>query len=223
MFTDHFARHESQRTCRQGRCAGPELLFQHAHMIAVGHEADVLTLGLLGGAQPKATRDFARFRLCLMSHRQHEARQHRALDAPQEIALILGRIEPSQHHARLAPICQRPHARVVARGQPRRIDVVGLVQQVAKLRERVAAHAGYRRAAARVLLHEIIEHVVAKTVNEIGHIVRDAEFLAHPPRVAGAVQRAAGAVGNVLAVFVQLHRHAHHVTAGFHQHGRRDG
>src|SRR5947207_6022990 len=104
-----------------------------------------------------------------------------------------------------------------------RVDLVGAVHEVAELGEGVAAHARNRRAAARVFVHEVVDHVVAERALEIQHVVRDAELLAHAPRVVDRVERAARTVGDVLAIAEELHRRADDVVALLDEQRCRDG
>src|SRR4051812_30514044 len=111
-------------------------------MIAIGHEADVLALGLLGDQlESELVRDGARLWLCLVSHGENHARQYLAVDAPQEVALVFRRVEPAMQYT-------VGYARIVASGDPPRVDRICLGDEIAELRERVAAHAGNRRAPA---------------------------------------------------------------------------
>ncbi len=91
-------------------------------------------------------------------------------------------------------------------------------EQVGEFRPHVAADAGNRRAAARILADEIREYVVSEPVHEIEHVVRHSELLAHAARIARAVEGAAGPVGHIGAVIVQLHRHADDVAAALDEH-----
>ena len=141
--------------------------------------------------------------------------QHRAVDAPEEVRLVLRAIEAAMQHAVV-------DARVVARRDPLRVDRVGLHEQIAELRERVAAHARNRRAAARVLVHEVVDDVAAERALEIEHVVRHAELLADAPRVVDRVERAARAVGQIVAVAEELHRRADDVVALLDEHRRGD-
>ncbi len=104
-------------------------------------------------------------------------------------------------------------ARVVPGRDPSRVDRVGLHDEVAELRERVAANAGNRRASARILADEIVHHVAAESALEIQHVVRNAERVADAPRVVHRIERAARAIGEVAVVAEELHRRADDVVA----------
>jgi hypothetical protein len=53
-------------------------------------------------------------------------------------------------------------ARVVARRNEWRVDLIGLLEEIAELREGVAADAGNRRAAGRILGDEIGDDIAAE-------------------------------------------------------------
>ena len=114
-------------------------------------------------------------------------------------------------------------ARVVPGRDPPRVDRVGLHEQVAELRERVAAHARNRRASVRVLVHEIVDDVATERALEIEHVVRNAERLTDAPRVVHRVERAARAIGQIVVVAEELHRRADDVVALLDEHRRGDG
>src|SRR5690606_38357544 len=99
------------------------------------------------------------------------------------------------------------------------IKGVGVREQVAELGERVAAHARNWRAAGGVLRHEIVDNLGGEAVLEIEDVVRDAESMRDRARVVDRVERAAGTVGDFLAVTEQLHRGADHLVALLDQQG----
>ena len=89
-------------------------------VVAVGDEADVLALRLLGDElEAELVRDGARLGLRLRADGQEHARQHRAVDSPEEVRLVLVVIEPAVQLA-------VDDARVVAGRDPVRVDRVGL-------------------------------------------------------------------------------------------------
>src|SRR5205085_7310683 len=100
---------------------------------------------------------------------------------------------------------------------------VGLVEQIAKLREGVASHAWNRRTTARVLVHEIADDVAPEGALEIEDVVRHAQLLAHPPRVVDRVERAAWAIGHVIPIAEQLHGRADHIVTLLDEQRRGDG
>src|SRR5689334_10636601 len=108
-------------------------------MIAVGNEADVLALYLVrDDREAERPRAFARFGLRHLADRQKHAPNDRAVYPPEEVALVLGRVPTAQQ-------LTRSRARVVTGRDPLGFQRVGLAEQIAELRERVASHARDRR------------------------------------------------------------------------------
>ena len=82
---------------------------------------------------------------------------------------------------------------------------------------------GIGGAAAAVLLHEVVDDVAGEAVFQVQHEVRHAEGGRHVPRVVDGIERAAGPVGDAVAVAEELHRGAHDVVALLDQARRGDG
>src|SRR5205823_14036037 len=91
--------------------------------------------------------------------RREHARHDGAVDAPQEIRLVLLAIEPAEQRAVLRD-------RVVSRRDRVTIERVGMIEKIAELCKRIAAHAGNRRTPARVLADEILDDLVPKPTFE---------------------------------------------------------
>src|SRR2546425_4382128 len=130
----------------RGRVGGKALL-EHGDVVLVRDEADLHRLGLFGGAEAEPPGDRAGLGLCELAHRREHTRDDRAVDPPEEVRLVL---------ARVAPAVQRsvPGDHVVPRRHVGAVQRVGVVEQVAKLGERVAAHAGNWCPAAGVRSEE---------------------------------------------------------------------
>ena len=141
--------------------------------------------------------------------------QHGAVDSPEEISLVLVLIDSP---AKLAI----DHASVMSGSYPPRVDSIRLFQEVAELRERVATDARNRRAAARILFDEVVDHIVPEAALEVEHVMRDPELLADATRVVHGIERAAGTVGDIFAVTEQLHCRADDVVALFDEQRRGD-
>jgi hypothetical protein len=114
------------------------------------------------------------------------------------------------------------HSCVVSGRYPSGVDGVCLLEEVAELRESVAADAGNRSATAGVLLDEVVDHVMSETGFEIEHVVRDPELLADSPRIVHGIEGAARAVRDILTVTEQLHRRANDVVALLDEQRRGD-
>src|SRR6266704_1572350 len=193
-----------------------EMALEDADVVVIGDEADLDRFGLVGRDEPEPPGDRAGLALGERSHGREHARHDRAVDAPQEIRLVLLRVAAAEQRA-------VPGDGVVARRDVGALERVGVVEEGAKLGERIAAHARNGRAAAGVLAHEVRNHVATEPVLQVQHVVRDAEPVGHVPRVADRVERAAGPVGHRVAVAEQLHGGADDVVPRLHQQGCGDG
>src|SRR5262245_8757454 len=108
----------------------------------------------------------------------------------------------------------------MTRGDPLGVDAVGLHEQIAELRECVAAHARNGRASTRVFAHEVVDDVAAERTLEVEHVVRHAEGLADAARIVHRVERAARTVWQIVAMAEQLHRRTDDVVALLDEHCR---
>src|SRR5689334_7235395 len=138
------------------------------------------------------------------------------MNAPQEVRLILPWVETTIERAIDDP-------GVVTGRNPARVDRVGLVEQIAELRESVAPHAGNRRAASRVLVDEVIDDVTAERALQVEHVVRYTELLADASRVIDRVKGATRSIRDVVTVAEQLHRRADDIVALLDEQCRGDG
>ncbi len=90
----------------------------------------------------------------------------------------------------------------------------GALGERRELQVAVAVHARNRRSAARVLLHEVRDHLIGELALEIDDVVRDTDAGGDTPRVVQIVDRAAGAEAHLsLALVIQLHREPDHLVA----------
>jgi hypothetical protein len=152
-----------------------------------------------------------------MADRRAHPRNHIRADAPQEVRLVLGAVGAPVQRASL-------RAGVVAGGDGVAVQCPSVGEEIGELRERVAAHARYRRAAACVLAHEILDDVPAEPVLEVEDVVRDPKAIGHGARVLDRVQGAAGPIRNALfAVAEELHRGADDLVALLDQEGGGHG
>ena len=169
MLADRRAIFQHEWSALQCRRISTEFAADDLDMITVGHEADVLAFDLFGDhLEPQPVCDRARLCLRLVADGQQQPAHDITRDAPQEVRLVLGVIQSTIQVA-------VDGARVVTRRDPVALERLGLAHQVAELRERVAAHAGNRRAAAAVLVHEILHHVAPERALQIEHVVRHAK------------------------------------------------
>ena len=195
--------------------------FDNRCVVAVWHEADVLTVGFVGHRQPVFGRQPAGVFLALqMAQRKAQVIELFLGGGEQEIALIARRIGGAMQLG-----ASRAHLAldVMAGGHAIGIEIARGFQQILELDPLVAADAGHRGGAAQIAVGKLVHHRIAKDVLVIQHVMRKAHFLGHP---AGIVDVAAGAAGAFLgqgrAVIVELQGDAHHVIALARQLGGDD-
>src|SRR5207237_3383990 len=100
VLADDVAVGEHERSAAQRRSVRSQFFANDLGVIPVGDEADVLTLLFLrNDLEPELVRHGARFGLRLRAYGQDHARQHAAIDAPEEIRLILRVIHAAMQRA----------------------------------------------------------------------------------------------------------------------------
>src|SRR5437899_2820133 len=215
MLPHHGAAGRHQRPRRERRRVGGQMTLEHAHIVIIRDEADLHRLDLFGGDEAEAPGDGSRLALGQVADGRQHPRHHAPVDAPEEVGLVFPGIAPAEQRAIVRD-------RVMAGGHVRAVERVRVVQEVAELGERVAAHARDGRAAARVLGDEVGDHVAAEAIFEIQDVVRDPELVRHEPGVGDRIEGAARTVGDGVAVAEQLHGGADHVVPFLHQDRRSD-
>src|SRR5262245_13435501 len=206
VLTDDLAAGRDQGTRRQRRCARRQTPLEHADIVVVRHEADLNRFRLVGRHQPELPCQGPGLGLGDLAYGCQHAGHDAPIHAPEEVALVLGGVEPAVERS-------TPGDRVVAGGDVVAVERVRVGQQVPELGERVAAHARNRGTAPAVLAHEVVDHVQREAVLEIEHVVRDAQRVGHVARVRNRVERAAGTVGYLFAVAEELHGGSDHLVA----------
>src|SRR5438552_1277345 len=205
VLPHHVAAGRHQRPRRERRRVGRQMTLEHAHIVIIRDEADLHRLDLLGGHETEPPGDGSRLALGQIADGRQHPRHHAPVDAPEEVRLVFPGIAPAEQRA----IARN---RVMAGGHVRAVERVRVVQEVAELGERVAAHARDGRAAARVLGDEVGDHIATEAVFEIQDVVRDPELVRHEPGVGDRIEGAARTVGDGVAVAEQLHGGADHVV-----------
>ena len=102
-------------------------------------------------------------------------------------------------------------------------EVVGCVEQIDEFQVLVAGDARDGRLAGDIGLGERLDHLLAKAVLVIEHIMGNAETRGDVPRIVDVLPGAAGALAvSRFAVVVELHGDADDVVAFGRQQRRRD-
>ena len=157
-------------------------------MIAVGQEADLLAVFLLGHAQADLAGQGPDFVLAKTAHRQEHPLEQLPLDAEQHVRLVFAVVDAAKQRRPAIGAGLQPG--VVPRGHEVGTHAVGIVEQLAELQPVVADHAGVRRAAGRVLGHEVIDDPV-ELVLKIQGVKRNPQPVGNAPGVVGVGRGAA--------------------------------
>ena len=118
---------------------------------------------------------------------EQQARQHLAADAVQDVGLVLVRVEAA---VQLRPVRPADDPGVVAGGDEVGVELLAERPQLAELQPGVADDARVRRAAAEVLVGEVVDDAVELAL-EVERVERDVEPVGDAPGVAGVDGRAA--------------------------------
>ena len=198
-------------------------LTQRLAVVAAGHEADLLALGLVGGGEPETARDLADLRLGQLAEREPGVLELVLAQAVEEVGLVLVLVpRPAQPRQPVRP--DVPAGVVTGRDRLAVVEVPGPTEQRPELDVRVAVDARARRPAVEVRVEERLQDAGVELALEVHDVERDVQLRGDPARVVGGVERTAAllelrvAVGDV----VQAHPDADHVVALLVQQRRRD-
>jgi hypothetical protein len=179
MLADYFPAGGDQRTRCQGRCVHREMALQHRYVVIVGNEADLHRFLLIGGGESQPAGIGAGLLLAQLSNRSQHSRDHRPVDAPEKVALVLAPVACPVERS-------TPGNGVMASGDVVAVQRVRVGQQVPKLGEGIAAYAGNRRPPPAVLAHEVLDHVEIEPVFQVQNVVRNPQRGGH---IAGIIDR----------------------------------
>src|SRR5690606_1862303 len=188
--------------------------------VAVGHEAELLRVGLLGVGHAEPLALGARLGLEEIAEREEEPRARLRREAEEEVALILVEVAAAEEARALGAV---DDLGVVAGGDVRAAELVGEAREHLELHRAVAVHARRGRPAPAVFVEEWLHHLAPEGGALVEDVMRDAEVIAGAPRVLAILGRAAAA-DLVLALCVpEVERDAHHVVTLFAEERRGDG
>jgi hypothetical protein len=169
---------------------GAHALGEPTLRVAVGNEADVVAVGLLGDRE--AALGCLGTDLGLGRRRaegEHAVRQLLTGEDTEHVALVFG---PGGCPVQFAVAVGVGHdVRVVSCGHGVEAQVDGLLEQRGELDALVAAHARVRRAPGGVLGDEVVDDVGLESLREIPHVVGDADFVGDALRIHGVFDGAA--------------------------------
>src|SRR5690606_11337231 len=202
-----------------------EAVGEEAPGVAVGDEADVVRVGLLGDGESAALGLGADLLLGGdgVTEGEHRVGELPVVEHPEDVRLVLGHVGGAVQLARA--VLADDHLGVVAGAHGVEAEGQRLVQQGGELDLLVAAQARVGGAAGLVLGDEVLDDVLAEPVGEVPHVEGDADDVGGATGVAGVLDGAttprAGAEG--LRVRGEREVDAGHVVAGLGGTGRGDG
>ncbi len=193
----------------------------HVGIAAVGDEADVLAVGLVGDPEAELRGERAGLRLVDVAEREAQQVELLLRRGIEEIALVaagIGRAEQTP-----AAIGEFAADDIMAGRQRIGAELAGEPEQVLELHRAVALDAGDRRLAGEIALGEALDHGVAEAVLVIEHVMGNADLLGDAARIMDVLPGAAGpGAVDGRAMVVELQRHADDVVALALQQGRHN-
>ena len=195
-------------------------------VVAAGHEADLLALGLVGRDESQAARDLADLGLAEVAQREAAVPQLVLAQAVEEVGLVLRLVgRPGEHGPRPVRRLDDAAAGVVAGGDGlAAVEVPGATQEGAELDDRVAVDARAGRPALEVGGDERLDDAGRELPLQVHDVERDPEPGGDAPGIVGGIRGAAAlpelgvAVGDV----VEAHPDADDLVALLVQQGGRD-
>ena len=194
----------------------------HVAVASGGDEADVLAVRLVGVQEPVAPRKLAGLDLGKVAERKAKAGELLPGRREQEIALVALGVGRAVERPSAASVVARDH--VMPGRQQVGAEILGGVEQIGEFHVLVAGDAGYRRLAGNIGAREGLDHLFAKALLVVEHVMGNADPRRDVAGVVDILPRAAGPlpVGR-LAVVVELHGDADDVIALGGQRGRHNG
>ena len=215
MTAEHVSSHVDDGAGAEDAGVAPP---QEAAIVAVGHEADLLAVRLVGRHQAEPPRVLAHLVLRQIADGKARGGELRLGERPQEVTLVLAAIARAQEReafrARVAL-----HARVVSGGHRSGVPRARAREQGAELQLAIAGHARDRRAAARIAVGERCDDGPVELLRHVQQVIGNAEALGHAPRVVDGVAAAARAEarGRLVAAPPHAHGDADGLVSGLHE------
>ena len=162
-----------------------------SRVVAVGHEADVLALGLFRRDEAVGAGHLAHLVLGQLAQRKQHVGERVLGEVVQHVALILSRVTRPQKlptPGRLVPAAPG----VMSRGHVIEPQLAPALLQRLEFQEPITGDAGVGRAALEIGPAERVHHRRIETIAQIEGIVGNAETPAHRSRIFCIARRSAG-------------------------------
>jgi len=197
---------------------------QQAAVVAVGHEADLLALWLLGSDEPTRSGYLANFRFRHATEWEPRPRDCSTVESVEEVGLVLLGIH-SGTQSPGASIIRDGATRIVAGGNSIATkESAPLPNERAKLHRRIAANARARCLTALIRSNERFQYGIGELSFKVLNVERDAEMVGDAPRVVSGIKGAATLAVTVTLIggAVQAHPDTNDLMAGLDQECRSD-
>src|SRR5579872_5728868 len=176
-----------------------QISLEKRRVVAIGDEANLLAIHLIGDWQSQAAGDLAHFGLIQLADRKQRAGQLRLRQAEEEVGLILACVHAFAQLIASGGVAR--NAGVVSGRNLRGANRIGHLQKLIELDEVVAKRAGDGRAPGQILADEGSDHLLLEALLEIHHVVGNAQALGYVAGVVdiidGAATAAAALGGNL--------------------------
>src|SRR5665213_1557902 len=163
-------------------------------IVAVGHETDFVALGFLCDGQLEILREGADFGFGESAQPAQGPSRLRLGQAPEEICLVLRKIEGGAHLPAAGPGVLR-NAGIVSGGDCRRAYRIREIEELIELDESVAERAGNRGPARKILVYERLDDALFKLPLQVDDVVGHSDMLGHAAGVVDVVEGTASAGG----------------------------
>ena len=181
-------------------------------IIAIGHETDVLTVGLHRHNQPELLRDRAHLRLGHTAQRKAQIIKLRLRCGKQEIALVAREVCGA---VQLGPIWSLGPANIMAGCQAICTQLACQPKQIGKFYPHVAADARDRCSPRHIFVGKMVDNRFAELAFMVEHIMRDAKLVGDGTGIANILPSTAGpGAFDRATVVVKLQRYANSFGTG---------
>jgi hypothetical protein len=193
-----------------------QVVGQEALGVAVGDEADVVRIRLVGDGEAAGAGLLADLGLGDVAEGEHGVGQLVAGQDGQDVGLVLARVDAADEFAVV-------DAGVVAGADGVEAQSHRPVEDGGELDLLVAADAGVGGAAGRVLGHEVFDDVGVEAFGHVPDVERDADHVGGAAGIAGVLQRAAAAGAGAVGAGVGGQREVDRGHVMTRVHGPRGG
>ena len=183
--------------------AGAQL--NDAGIVAVRHEADILTVALSGVYKAMLLGNLTRLGLVQRAEREAQMRQLVLIQEIQHIALVLAVVHGLFQEPAAVLLLD---AGIVPCGDGITAEQLRALDEFGEFHVAVAVDAGVRCRTALIGIHKAVHHLLAEAVREIEHIKRHTELIGHAARILDVFERAAALFARYPGVLIveQPHR-----------------